>query len=163
MRSRLTRRHYTTTSHIAHFARERLLKWCARFQCQAMANGMLVLGPFRALDMAANRAYNAGQDGHESPRQYYQSSGCERTNPLISWWLPWCWTMFGSGGRFLPNSIGCCGQADSWYSLWSIPLPSSTPPTGDFREAEPEDYEELIRRPGFMCVRARKGVVGGWE
>ena len=36
-------------------------------------------------------------------------------------------------------------------------------PTDDFREAEPEDYEELIRRPGFLCVRARKGVVRGRE
>lgn len=30
-------------------------------------------------------------------------------------------------------------------------------PTEEFREKEPEEYEELIRRPGFMCVRARKG------
>lgn len=30
-------------------------------------------------------------------------------------------------------------------------------PTEEFREKAPEDYEELIRRPGFMCLRAVKG------
>ena len=29
-------------------------------------------------------------------------------------------------------------------------------PTKEFREAEPEDYEELLRRPSFLCIRARK-------
>jgi hypothetical protein len=30
-------------------------------------------------------------------------------------------------------------------------------PTEEFRRHAPEDYEELSRSPGFMCVRARKG------
>jgi len=30
-------------------------------------------------------------------------------------------------------------------------------PTEEFYEKDPEDYEELIRSPGFMCVRAVKG------
>jgi len=29
-------------------------------------------------------------------------------------------------------------------------------PTEEFREAAPEEYEELRRRPGFLCVRAVK-------
>ena len=29
-------------------------------------------------------------------------------------------------------------------------------PTEEFKEAEPEDYEKLMREPGFLCVRARK-------
>ena len=29
-------------------------------------------------------------------------------------------------------------------------------PTEEFRQAAPEDYEELIRQPGFICVRAIK-------
>ena len=30
-------------------------------------------------------------------------------------------------------------------------------PTQEFKEDEPEDYEKLIRSPGFMCIRAVKG------
>ena len=30
-------------------------------------------------------------------------------------------------------------------------------PTEEFREKDPEDYVELHKRPGFMCIRARKG------
>ena len=30
-------------------------------------------------------------------------------------------------------------------------------PTEEFRQAAPEDYEELSRSPGFLCVRAAKG------
>jgi SAM-dependent methyltransferase len=30
-------------------------------------------------------------------------------------------------------------------------------PTEEFRQHAPEDYEELSKSPGFMCVRARKG------
>jgi ubiquinone/menaquinone biosynthesis C-methylase UbiE len=30
-------------------------------------------------------------------------------------------------------------------------------PTPEFKEKTPEDYDELIRSPGFMCVRAVKG------
>jgi 2-polyprenyl-3-methyl-5-hydroxy-6-metoxy-1,4-benzoquinol methylase len=29
-------------------------------------------------------------------------------------------------------------------------------PTKDFKEADPEDYEELMRQPVFLCIRARK-------
>ncbi|HYP26906.1 MAG TPA: class I SAM-dependent methyltransferase [Blastocatellia bacterium] len=29
-------------------------------------------------------------------------------------------------------------------------------PTDEFREADPEGYEELSRQPGFLCVRARR-------
>jgi SAM-dependent methyltransferase len=29
-------------------------------------------------------------------------------------------------------------------------------PTEEFRRAEPDDYAQLMRRPGFMCIRARK-------
>jgi len=29
-------------------------------------------------------------------------------------------------------------------------------PTDDFKRADPKDYEELSRRPGFICFRARK-------
>ena len=29
-------------------------------------------------------------------------------------------------------------------------------PTAKFRETAPQDYEELSRRPGFLCVRAKK-------
>jgi SAM-dependent methyltransferase len=29
-------------------------------------------------------------------------------------------------------------------------------PTEEFRQANPEDYEELLHRPGFMCLRAVK-------
>lgn len=32
-------------------------------------------------------------------------------------------------------------------------------PTPEFKMVDPEDYEELIRSPGFMCVQARKGRV----
>jgi ubiquinone/menaquinone biosynthesis C-methylase UbiE len=31
-------------------------------------------------------------------------------------------------------------------------------PTEEFWEKDPEDYEELMRSPGFMCVRALKGI-----
>ena len=34
-------------------------------------------------------------------------------------------------------------------------------PTEEFYEKDPEDYEELIRSPGFMCVRAVKGLKNG--
>jgi SAM-dependent methyltransferase len=34
-------------------------------------------------------------------------------------------------------------------------------PTDEFREADPEDYGKLMRRPGFLCVRARKGAGAG--
>jgi hypothetical protein len=34
-------------------------------------------------------------------------------------------------------------------------------PTERFREEAPEDYEELSRQPGFLCVRAAKGGLGG--
>jgi SAM-dependent methyltransferase len=30
-------------------------------------------------------------------------------------------------------------------------------PTDEFKTADPEEYERLMRRPGFLCVRARKG------
>jgi ubiquinone/menaquinone biosynthesis C-methylase UbiE len=30
-------------------------------------------------------------------------------------------------------------------------------PTEAFKAAEPEDYEKLSKRPGFLCLRARKG------
>jgi SAM-dependent methyltransferase len=30
-------------------------------------------------------------------------------------------------------------------------------PTEEFKQKAPEDYTDLIRRPGFMCVRAVKG------
>jgi SAM-dependent methyltransferase len=30
-------------------------------------------------------------------------------------------------------------------------------PTEEFRQVAPEEYEELSRRPGFVCVRALKG------
>ena len=30
-------------------------------------------------------------------------------------------------------------------------------PTEEFREKAPEDYQELSRRPGFLCIRALKG------
>lgn len=33
-------------------------------------------------------------------------------------------------------------------------------PTEEFREKAPEDYEELSRRPGFMCIRAVKRSEG---
>jgi SAM-dependent methyltransferase len=33
-------------------------------------------------------------------------------------------------------------------------------PVPQFREHDPEDYEKLMRRPGFLCVRAKKGMVG---
>jgi SAM-dependent methyltransferase len=29
-------------------------------------------------------------------------------------------------------------------------------PTAEFKENAPQDYEELLRNPGFMCVRARR-------
>ncbi len=29
-------------------------------------------------------------------------------------------------------------------------------PTKQFREADPENYEELLQRPSFLCIRARK-------
>ena len=32
-------------------------------------------------------------------------------------------------------------------------------PVEEFRKRAPEDYEELMRRPGFMCVRAIKASV----
>jgi SAM-dependent methyltransferase len=31
-------------------------------------------------------------------------------------------------------------------------------PTQEFRERDPRDYEKLMRWPGFICFRARKGV-----
>jgi SAM-dependent methyltransferase len=34
-------------------------------------------------------------------------------------------------------------------------------PTEAFREADPEDYVKLMRRPGFLCIRARRGSPGG--
>jgi len=34
-------------------------------------------------------------------------------------------------------------------------------PTEAFREADPEDYARLMRRPGFLCVRARRGPAPG--
>lgn len=29
-------------------------------------------------------------------------------------------------------------------------------PTEEFRQADPEDYEELLKHPSFLCIRARK-------
>ena len=29
-------------------------------------------------------------------------------------------------------------------------------PTEEFKASDPQEYEELSRRPGFLCVRARK-------
>ncbi|MCI0713613.1 MAG: hypothetical protein L0154_25880 [Chloroflexi bacterium] len=29
-------------------------------------------------------------------------------------------------------------------------------PTEDFKKADPEDYEELMHMPGFLCIRAVK-------
>ncbi|HEX6733007.1 MAG TPA: methyltransferase domain-containing protein, partial [Pyrinomonadaceae bacterium] len=29
-------------------------------------------------------------------------------------------------------------------------------PTDEFKDADPKDYEELSKRPGFLCIRARK-------
>ncbi len=29
-------------------------------------------------------------------------------------------------------------------------------PTAEFKEADPKDYEELLRQPSFLCIRARK-------
>ena len=31
-------------------------------------------------------------------------------------------------------------------------------PTPEFKEKAPDDYKELMRSPGFMCMRARKGT-----
>jgi SAM-dependent methyltransferase len=33
-------------------------------------------------------------------------------------------------------------------------------PVEAFREQEPEDYEKLMRQPGFICIRARKALSG---
>jgi hypothetical protein len=30
-------------------------------------------------------------------------------------------------------------------------------PVAEFRDQNPEDYEKLMRQPGFLCFRARKG------
>jgi hypothetical protein len=29
-------------------------------------------------------------------------------------------------------------------------------PTEEFRKADPEEYEELMRQPVFLCIRSRK-------
>jgi hypothetical protein len=29
-------------------------------------------------------------------------------------------------------------------------------PIAEFQQANPEDYDKLMREPGFLCVRARK-------
>jgi hypothetical protein len=29
-------------------------------------------------------------------------------------------------------------------------------PTPEFKQADPEEYEQLMRSPGFLCLRARK-------
>jgi ubiquinone/menaquinone biosynthesis C-methylase UbiE len=31
-------------------------------------------------------------------------------------------------------------------------------PTKEFQLAEPEDYEQLMRKPGFLCIRAQKNI-----
>jgi len=32
-------------------------------------------------------------------------------------------------------------------------------PTQEFKLVDPEDYDDLIRTPGFMCIRAVKGII----
>jgi SAM-dependent methyltransferase len=34
-------------------------------------------------------------------------------------------------------------------------------PLPEFQEHDPADYEKLMRRPGFICIRARKGASAG--
>jgi hypothetical protein len=29
-------------------------------------------------------------------------------------------------------------------------------PTDEFKKADPEGYQELLRQPAFLCIRARK-------
>jgi hypothetical protein len=33
-------------------------------------------------------------------------------------------------------------------------------PTAEFKEQDPEDYEKLLRNPGFLCLRALKKLPG---
>lgn len=42
---------------------------------------------------------------------------------------------------------------EAGFSLERIVEPK---PTKEFKEADPKDYEELSRLPGFLCIRARK-------
>ena len=78
--------------------------------------------------------------------------------------VEWEWRGFGVPVR-VPSYRRSLGETlnsllEAGFALERILEPV---PTDDFREAEPEDYEKLIKRPGFMCVRARKGVVTDLE
>jgi len=42
---------------------------------------------------------------------------------------------------------------DAGFSLERVLEPL---PTEDFRQADPEEYEQLMRSPGFLCIRARR-------
>jgi hypothetical protein len=88
----------------------------------------------------------------------YHSTGNYFETELVEWE----WSGFGipvrvpSFRRSLGETINPLLEAGFVVERILEPVP-----TEDFRAAEPDDYEKLTRRPGFMCVRARKAVVNG--
>jgi SAM-dependent methyltransferase len=154
---------------------------------------MLVLGPFHELEMAANRAYNAGQED--------ESFDLVLSTPVLDYVRDWVpvfaefQRVLRPGGQlvfFLEHpfakfddfhTIGNYFETELVEYEWrGFGIPVRVPtyrcslsavlnsllesgftverilepvPTADFREEEPEDHEELIRRPGFMCVQAQ--------
>ncbi|MBN1200737.1 MAG: class I SAM-dependent methyltransferase [Anaerolineae bacterium] len=68
------------------------------------------------------------------------------------------WRGFGGEPVYMPfyrRPLGLMTAAlsDAGFVIEQITEPL---PTEDFRRADPEDYAELMREPGFMCFRARK-------
>lgn len=68
------------------------------------------------------------------------------------------WRGFGGEPVYVPfyrRPLGAITGplADAGFLIERLVEPMPTEP---FRQADPKDYAELLRRPGFICIRARK-------
>lgn len=72
----------------------------------------------------------------------------------VGWW----WKGFGGEPVYVPffrRSLGSI-TGSLWDAGFVIEQMVEPMPTEEFRQADPDDYEELLREPGFLCIRARK-------
>ena len=85
-----------------------------------------------------------------NPENYF------RTEPV-----EWTWTGFGSPVRVpayrRPFQAVLNPLIEAGFTVNRILEPT---PTEAFRKAEPGDYEELSKQPGFLCIRAVKPCSG---
>lgn len=72
--------------------------------------------------------------------------------------VEWTWRGFGGEPVTVPQYIHPLGALTEglWQAGFVIERLTEPLPTEEFRQAEPENYEKLMKLPAFMCIRARR-------